>query len=126
MFSHGKWHFPMGKQVGLGRKMGHGQNILAMGKMKKKSYGQSVIKHKIIIIVALAIMAMYIFCSYNYVKKITFGPWPTKNVHGQICPWPTKSGHGQCGFAHGQFKCSHGQVFMAMAILITLKWAMAI
>ena len=69
MFSHGKWHFPMGKQVGHGRKMGHGQNILAMGKMKKKSYGQSVIKHKIIIIVALAIMAMYIFCSYNYVKK---------------------------------------------------------
>ena len=71
-------------------------------------------------------MAMYIFCSYNYVKKITFGPWPTKNGHGQICPWPTKSGHGQCGFAHGQCKCSHGQVFMAMAILITLKWAMAI
>ena len=35
MFSHGNWHFPMGKQVGHGRKMGHGQNILAMGKMKK-------------------------------------------------------------------------------------------
>ena len=35
MFSHGKWHFPMGKQVGHGRKIGHGQNIVAMGKMKK-------------------------------------------------------------------------------------------
>ena len=35
MFSHGKWHFPMGNQVGHGQKMGHGQNILAMGKIKK-------------------------------------------------------------------------------------------
>ena len=117
--SHGKTGWPWTKNGPWAKHIGHGKN-------EKKSYCQSVIKHKIIIIVALAIMAMYIFCSYNFVKKITFGPWPTKNGHGQICPWPTKSGHGQCGFAHGQFKCSHGQVFMAMAVLITLKWAMAI
>ena len=27
MFSHGKWPFPMGKQVGHGQKSGHGQKI---------------------------------------------------------------------------------------------------
>ena len=107
MFSHGKWHFPMGKQVGHGRKMGHGQNILAMGKMKKKSYGQSVIKHKIIIIVALAIMAMYIFCSYNYVKKITFGPWPTKNGHGRLKM-------AMARFAHGRQKVAMASVVLPM------------
>ena len=27
MFSHGKWPFPMGKQIGHGQKSGHGQKI---------------------------------------------------------------------------------------------------